>query len=416
MDNDSIKRLRESLDGHGSQIQKVLAEQKTKDAATIYGLAKLIATNPEMIVRPAQQIAQYLAGVDKQRELFISRIDKVAIQKFAEDMDELQNSIASAAMKVSLATQTIASYANRVVLPKLAIADHLANGINQSLQNMLREYDVRVPGIQQAMVAMQNPWIDLNNASRSIRGFSEMQVIGQALDVLPSYGVETSALLRVDLGDWRDQVTVPNTAFAEPQDRTTIYVERGLNTELTDFPDAAFQESLFITGLKREAPAIVGLYGSPVPSFDLWNEEELARNNEAHNWLQRLEMQMRNFIDKLMTSTYGQGWEKHRLPGGFYDSWMAKKEKAVSAGESPYPLIAYADFTDYVPLMCKKDNWPLFSPFFDRTDSLRESFQRLYPIRIGTMHARMITQDDQIFLFVEARRLMNATMKSRQSP
>jgi len=35
-----------------------------------------------------------------------------------------------------------------------------------------------------------------------------------------------------------------------------------------------------------------------------------------------------------------------------------------------------------------------------------ESFQRLYPIGIDTMHARPITLDDELLLYVEARRLM----------
>jgi hypothetical protein len=39
---------------------------------------------------------------------------------------------------------------------------------------------------------------------------------------------------------------------------------------------------------------------------------------------------------------------------------------------------------------------------------VRESFQRLYPIRLDTMHARVIARDDELLLYVETRRLMKA--------
>ena len=71
------------------------------------------------------------------------------------------------------------------------------------------------------------------------------------------------------------------------------------------------------------------------------------------------------------------------------------------------PLLAYADFTDYELIICRADNWrEVFSQTFKRPESVRESFQRLYPIRICTMHARPITQDDELFLYVELRRLI----------
>jgi hypothetical protein len=64
-------------------------------------------------------------------------------------------------------------------------------------------------------------------------------------------------------------------------------------------------------------------------------------------------------------------------------------------------------------VICRKDNWRLvFAVFFDRQEGVRESFQRLFPIRLDTMHARPITQEDELLLFVEARRLMKAIFGS----
>ncbi|SRR5260370_41844575 len=110
-----------------------------------------------------------------------------------------------------------------------------------------------------------------------------------------------------------------------------------------------------------------------------------------------------------MTRAFGPDWPKHRLPNGVHEKWAEKKKRAVQAGGKEMPLIAYADFTDYERVICKGDNWRVvFTGFFGRMESVRESLQRLYPIRICTMHARPITKDDELLLYVEAKRLRKA--------
>jgi hypothetical protein len=92
-----------------------------------------------------------------------------------------------------------------------------------------------------------------------------------------------------------------------------------------------------------------------------------------------------------------------------HEQWRQKKEKARKAGEQDRPLIEYADFTDYVRLITRNDNWnAIFQPVFQRPESVTESFQRLYPIRICTMHARIITPDDELYLRVELKRVLKA--------
>jgi hypothetical protein len=89
--------------------------------------------------------------------------------------------------------------------------------------------------------------------------------------------------------------------------------------------------------------------------------------------------------------------------------WVHKKETAAKAGEADWPLIAYADFTDYLAIVTRNDNWnAVFKQYFTRPESVRESFQRLYPIRLCTMHARLITQDDELYLLVETKRILRA--------
>lgn len=223
----------------------------------------------------------------------------------------------------------------------------------------------------------------------------------------------STTALRVGLGDWRETISWPKDIFTDLAVRSDFYAGLGFNHALTDFPGPAFEQSLDIAGLLRDPPPIIALYGAPVaPADDDAQEEGLARTNIAHDWLLRLETQLRSFIDAAMTNAFGPKWHKQRLPNGLHDEWQEKKRKAMQAGGKDWPLIAYADFTDYERVICKSDNWrEVFAVFFVRTESVRESFQRLYPIRLDTMHARPITQDDELLLYVETRRIVNVIRK-----
>ena len=203
--------------------------------------------------------------------------------------------------------------------------------------------------------------------------------------------------------------------FTDLAARSDFYVSLGFDRALTDFPAPAFAQSLDIAGLRREPPSLVDRYGAPVArANDDDKEEGLARTNMAHDWLLRLETQLREFIDERMTRAFGTDWPKRRLPNGLYESWQEKKQKAKEAGGEEWSLVAYADFTDYERVICRSDNWrEIFAAFFGRPESVRESFQRLYPIRLDTMHARPITQDDELLLYVETRRLVKVIIGRR---
>ena len=190
--------------------------------------------------------------------------------------------------------------------------------------------------------------------------------------------------------------------------RTDFYVDRGFDPNLTDFPAAAFNEGLDLAGI-RPAPSLVALYGPPVPpSNDPEVETAFQRTNTAHDWLQRLETSLRAFINTRMMQAHGEHWPKQRTPAGLHDKWKEKKLIAEKAGRPSRPLIEYAHFTEYVEIVCRADNWPLFVSAFRNQASFRESMQRLYPIRIATMPARIITQSDELYLYVEVRRLTEA--------
>lgn len=262
--------------------------------------------------------------------------------------------------------------------------------------------------LQESIRNMTTPWLDVRDEVRGVAGFTELQGIGHALETESVFSSDFSAALRSDFGDWRDSISWPQEIFTDLVVRSDFYLGLGFNPALADFPAPAFEQGLQMAGLVTERPRLVARYGSPVmESDDKTEEEALGRTNRAHDWIIRLEQQLRRFIDEKMTQLRGPNWFKHRLPTGLYDEWREKEKKAGEQNGEPLRLIAYADFTDYERLICRDDNWKeVFSNVFERKESVRESFQRLYPIRIATMHARLISQDDELFLFVEIKRLM----------
>ncbi len=262
-----------------------------------------------------------------------------------------------------------------------------------------------------AMTSMSQPWLDSSRTSQSVLGLFEMQTVGAALQHSDPFAPETADLLRGALGDWRDLFKPELHTLIDPVSRTALYYERGYNPDLAAFPRPAFVEGLRHAGLDfdtwDEQP-------SEANSRDDRDDEEagFARNLTAFDQLQRFEVAVRQFIDARMTEAFGPNWISTHAPEGIGDNWREKQAKHTKITGEEKPLIEFADFTDYRPIIERKQNWKaVFAHVFNRQSDIQESFQRLYPVRIATMHARMITQDDEMLLTVEIRRILKAIRK-----
>ena len=248
-----------------------------------------------------------------------------------------------------------------------------------------------------AMEAMRNPWLDVEREVRSARAFGDLVAIGRGLADFAPFEAEWTGGLRSVLGDWRDPISLTE-AWSDRPARLSLYRERGLDPELTNFPPEAFDEAV----------ELVGLRGSlDVSPDELADDELTARSMRAFGALLRLEQAFRRFIADAMEAEFGADWMKRQLPGGMFEEWRSKQVKAMDAGQPECPLIEYADFTQYKAIIERNDNWVrVFKRVFRRQDDVRESFQRLFPLRIATMHARPIEHDDELLLMVETRRLL----------
>ena len=374
-------------------------------AARLGGMAGVdaVSTAPFMAIECNRALRDQLQAVE--RSLRTHDINLHMLRALEGPLAELRTAgvFASAlGEKLTHTSQWLVDYECRFKVPESQALSRLVEELG-TVSNLARVDE----SFKFSIATMKSAWLDTNNELGSVQRLFDLRVIGELVSRTSSFEWVVAESLRSMLGDWRDTITWPESIWSDLGARAEFYDDLGFDAELTDLPAPAFREASGIAHIRSEPPSLVEDYGPPVPMAPDSNEEEsLARTNQAHDWLQRLESHLRDFIDHEMRATFGSDWPRHQLPNEMYDKWIAKKEAADRQGAPARPLIVYADFTDYVLIICRRDNWrQVFSSIFDREESVRESFQRLHPIRLDTMHARPITQDDELLLYVETKRL-----------
>jgi len=296
-------------------------------------------------------------------------------------------------------------------LPTSIEAARLATGSQHSAMARALSSVTAPASVLAAMEQMRTPWLDNVNPLVSSASFAAIQEIANAVRIAPAFDVEVASALRLELGDWRKPIVWPKEIFGDLQARSSFYASLGVNPTLTTMPAPVFRETLEVAG-----------FVEPFDPLDEQLDEEgepcetaFGRTNDAHDKLQRLEIELRRFIEAVLSTEHGEQWTKRSVPEPTLEEWKQKQEKARRHTDNPHPLVSYADFTDYERIICRRDNWKYFEPYFHRRESVVESLQRLYPIRVDTMHARMITQDDELFLYVECKRLTRAMQKLKRN-
>jgi hypothetical protein len=257
----------------------------------------------------------------------------------------------------------------------------------------------------ETMHQMKSPWLNIQRELQSTRAFTALQDLGRVVNAGKLFEATATEQMRDALGDWRYPITLPDSVV-ELETRTALYRNHGFDTELTEFPADAFDEAVTIARIKHPPPPLIITFQSPIFRESAGEEEGHAMRNFAHDYLQRFETQVRQFIATQMTKAFGADWEKQHVPPDLLADWVKKREKHRDYGGADFPLIAFADFTHYEPIIVRKDNWSaVFAGIFRKKESVIESLQRLYPIRLATMHARPVGQADLLFLYAEVLRL-----------
>ena len=299
--------------------------------------------------------------------------------------------------------QWLTEYQDRFRRTNVRDLSRLAAKLHTSLETSVIE----------CFAAMRSRWLNVEDKLGSINCISKLQEIGDLIGRQSAFAESVAAQVRANLGDWRDPIAWPDDIWRDWGTRADFYVDLGFDAGLTDMPLPAFREATATAGIRSEPPSLIESYGPPVPSASDTDEAAaLARTNRAHDLLQRAESQLRRFIDTEMTQAFGRDWPRRQLPNGKYDEWKDKRDRAVGRGAPAHSLVAYADFTDYILVITRQDNWRrVFNNHFERKEDVRESLQRLYPVRVDTMHARPISKDDELLLYVEVKRIMRTIVR-----
>ena len=389
-ENKAGSRILESVVPRQAEALRVAARQAMAATDQATSVFKAIERN--------LALCDQLSAVERAVGLYAS--NERALRALTSPLDELQRVSAlytTFGQELRHTTQWLAEYQERF---RLADVHHVSELVAQLGAT-------QTPSAVERLAAMKNPWLDVRDELGAVKRVLELQRIGEVVGNQIAFSESVTARVRNWLGDWRTPVWREDI-WRAPAARADFYDDLGFDADLTDLPAAAFREATEDAGI-RSAPYLVESYGSPVPPSSTANEEAaFARTNEAHDWLQRFESHLRRFIDEQMTRAFGSTWPRRRLPNGMYEKWK-EKEDAALARQPACPLVAYADFNDYINIITRRDNWgDVFECYFERIEDVRESFQRLRPIRLDTMHARPVSQDDELLLYVEVKRIMSA--------
>lgn len=385
-------------------VQKEIDKLVNNSSKTAY--AKWVQEDEKNI----QLATQYSAGVLKKFE-------------FAQSFMSKSNSAAENAKKLASDLAYSLSAFNQMSLQHEAYASHISNTSIYRLPDqfeaisLLESYQlgkvaefaaIHNSEKQKFIESITAPWIKATEIGRSVSAVLELQGLGNALRFTQGFDLDLTTALRSDFGDWRDKIDFAKFELLNPVARTDFYVDRGFNTALTDLPEEAFDQSLELVGLNSHSLDVQPYdeYNQQNGNFDV--EVGLQRTNECHDILQRFERNLRKFINDLMVQQYGDDWPKKKLHSDTYEKWQEKRTKAEKHGDI-IPLIELIDFTEYEPIICQKDHWnDIFINIFKRKESVKESFQRLYPIRLATMHSRIVTKEDKLYLYAETVRILRA--------
>jgi len=135
------------------------------------------------------------------------------------------------------------------------------------------------------------------------------------------------------------------------------------------------------------------IYNTDIPQ--ILEKEREKRLEEPYQILQKLETKLRECIQTQL-ETLSKNWWKERVPNDVREKAELRKTK----NEQQWPWhtskdlspIFYVDFTDYVKIITRKDNWEqVFKTIFKDKEAISVKLRELEPIRNAIAHFRELS-------------------------
>lgn len=306
--------------------------------------------------------------------------------RWMRDMSEVTTSLRNGLQTWGLQQTEVEKIVESLKRNVAAEATSMVAGWETSFDDSAFEYSPT----QRVLLAMKRDWDPIAIAMKSARD---------------KWAVEADSFARI-AGSWLQDLTRESeslaTTWQSVQATRALDTTRFLRTfELPRMPkislDPVWAPPVFLETL--EPPRVNQIASNNILSRRPFRNYRMA---ESYDLLSDFEKDLRTFIHQRMSEAFGQNWGKSRVRREIFKIWLDKRAKAKLAGESSNLLIDYADFTDYVEIITRNDNWEeLFKLYFRRKQLVQESLYRLQPIRVCIMHSRILSREMWLILRAE---------------
>jgi tetratricopeptide (TPR) repeat protein len=144
----------------------------------------------------------------------------------------------------------------------------------------------------------------------------------------------------------------------------------------------------------------------------------MFHKTKAYVQLDRLENELRSFIQQKMEQTFGKYWWKQRIPSDIQEKcWERKLKREAIPWQEVKKLhpIYYADFPHYLLIITRRDNWNrVFKSYFYSETWIKSKLEELNVIRTDISHTRtkMLTPRDARILEIYAEDILHSIQRS----
>lgn len=353
---------------------------------------------------------------EQQRLLDTLRPELRAIESYQQSMDAMlgKNLLATLAERESETLRALTKGFDQsaaIEQFKDSIASTYIDALNArelfGASSALAHFATEQSAFRKQIEALTLPTIRMLEEHDAILSVAKLSALGNAVGTVAPFDAALTDTLAETLGQWTSRVDFPSLGLSAIE-RLEVYRDRGLDMDLVRLPAPLFGDVLEAVDLRFPVP-------SPAPtrlpkrrraeSDDAYGVVAPKENRRAYDVVFFLERNLRAYIHAKMAERYGADWPQHRLDKNTWKRW----EKRARAAGTDVPPIEFADLGDYPEIIAAPDHWDeVFAPAFCRRESMTESFYRLEPVRHATMHARVLTREEVLILYVEARRLLQA--------
>ncbi len=242
---------------------------------------------------------------------------------------------------------------------------------------------------QAGVTALSTPWVREDRPDLSLAAMARFGRLGGTVANLDPREHAVTEELRARLGDYRGE-PVDEDADDDPALRVAERYDRGFDPVLSSMPTRIVLAMLEPFGLRFDPQAA---------------DDEFGIDDIAAQMIRRLEARLLAFVREALDAASGDEWIMH-VPSEVRGRMRRRQRQAEERGRPAPHLIAHADFGDWIQIIGREENWPLFAASFGSLDVLRETLEQIRPIRHDASHPRGVGPEDLLVLAANGKRLL----------